>query len=597
VNVLGKAAFCGCTSLQDISIPGSIESISNNLFRNCTGLKSVNIPSSVCYIGTYSFSGCRNADFQIEPAAELTYKSSSFPKTSKTLYLYENEVNVSKISSMVTELKESFGNIVVVKGVSQDGLIYDYDEESDSYYLSTYTQGVPSEITIPSSIYGKSVTSVAENALKGCTTITSLTIPNSVTSIGASAFENCISLESIVMPAKIYTARDDMFKGCTSLKDVTLPSKLKILGANMFNGCTSLESIVLPEGVTTIKYGAFRECSSLKNVNIPSGVTAIKNYVFNGCVSLKELKLPSGLTSIDQGSFSDCAIMEKIKIPETLTSVGSRAFNGCLNLTSVYLPKSVKSIGERAFAATTLLKDIYITPNAALSYNSLTFDNCKNKTLHLIRTNANSSKIDEIVNSCSSLFKSIVVENTLPYCLSIDNGLSTTLYLDHAVSIPSNVMLVFYCKALSENVVKMTKLTGIIPAYTAVVVVANSGDYYFPAAKTSKTSKKVYSNLLKGVTEDTDISMLGNNVLTYSNSPFMGFYSGLTNVVKANTAYISTDDISVKELLVSFDYANSIDDVFEESDNDGYYTLQGIRVEEPRSGGIYIRNGKKVLVK
>lgn len=70
---------------------------------------------------------------------------------------------------------------------------------------------------------------------------------------------------------------------------------------------------------------------------------------------------------------------------------------------------------------------------------------------------------------------------------------------------------------------------------------------------------------------------------------------------------ISTDDeigFSAKEYQVNLFFEGSEDDTtgihtlnHRIADNEGYYTLQGIRVNKPTTAGIYIHNGKKIVVK
>lgn len=71
---------------------------------------------------------------------------------------------------------------------------------------------------------------------------------------------------------------------------------------------------------------------------------------------------------------------------------------------------------------------------------------------------------------------------------------------------------------------------------------------------------------------------------------------------------ISTDDNTVfgaKEYMVNLFFEGSDDDTTTGirainhpiADNEGYYTLQGIRVNKPVRAGIYIHNGKKIIVK
>ena len=71
---------------------------------------------------------------------------------------------------------------------------------------------------------------------------------------------------------------------------------------------------------------------------------------------------------------------------------------------------------------------------------------------------------------------------------------------------------------------------------------------------------------------------------------------------------ISTDDETVfgaKEYQVGLFFEGSDDDAttgihtlnHQIADNEGYYTLQGIRLNKPTTAGIYIHNGKKIVVK
>ena len=150
-------------------------------------------------------------------------------------------------------------------------------------------------ITIPDG-----VTSISQGAFGGCTGLSFVSISEGVTGIGKRAFFNCTSLTSITIPASV-TSIDDSFEECYALTSVSFAegSQLTSIGKYSFYFCTNLASIAIPEGVTSIGRNAFTNCSGLTSVTIPSSVTNIEDGTFYGCTGLTDVYCdadPSALT-------------------------------------------------------------------------------------------------------------------------------------------------------------------------------------------------------------------------------------------------------------------------------------------------------------
>ena len=128
IEYIGKEAFMGCESLQDITIPSSATYIGDGAFSGCESLQSITIPNSVKSIGNRTFYFC-----------------------------------------------ESLQSVTIPNSVTKIG---DY-----AFWLCKSLQSV----TIPNS-----VTSIGDHAFEECYSLQSVTIPNSVRNIGNNAFSLCI---------------------------------------------------------------------------------------------------------------------------------------------------------------------------------------------------------------------------------------------------------------------------------------------------------------------------------------------------------------------------------------------------------------------
>ena len=170
-------------------------------------------------------------------------------------------------------------------------LYYNLDATNQTAEVTTQNIGEYSgDIIIPSSVtynsVSYSVTSIGNGAFRGCSGLTSVTIPNSVTSIGDLAFEDCSGLTSVTIPNSVTSIGDLAFALCIGLTSVTIPNSVTSIGDGAFISCTGLASVTIPNSITSIGNSAFEDCSGLTSLTIPNSVTSIGGRAFYNCSGL-----------------------------------------------------------------------------------------------------------------------------------------------------------------------------------------------------------------------------------------------------------------------------------------------------------------------
>ena len=196
-------------------------------------------------------------------------------------------------------------------------------------------------IIIPEKVKGNDgveyvVTTLGASSFKGCSGLTSITIPSSVTSLGESCFSNCSGLTSITIPSSVTSLGDYCFYFCSGLTSITIPSSVTSLGDHCFSNCSGLTSITIPSSVTSLGDFCFYGCSGLTSITIPSSVTSLGYYCFKFCSGLTSITIPSSVTSLGYYCFEGCSGLTSITIPSSVTSLGEACFVDCQNLETVY---------------------------------------------------------------------------------------------------------------------------------------------------------------------------------------------------------------------------------------------------------------------
>ena len=307
-----------------------------------------------------------------------------------------------------------------------NGITWWYTVEGGEAWIFTdpRTPAIPSEttgpITVPSTLGGCPVTSIGDGAFRGCSGLTSVTIPSSVTSIGEWAFYDCSGLTSVTIPSSVTSIGEWAFYDCDGLTSVTIPSSVTSIGGWAFSGCSGLTSVTIPASVTSIGVWAFGGCSGLASVMIPSSVTSVGEGAFNSCSGLKSVTISQGVKGIDVKAFLDCRSISSVTLPANFkvedvfpdskdaitdvtilgdgsalcdyayldcrllenvtfngafTEIGESAFENCRHIETICIPDGVTEIGRYAFAGCSGLISIMI-PKSVTSVGRHAFDEC-----------------------------------------------------------------------------------------------------------------------------------------------------------------------------------------------------------------------------
>jgi len=152
------------------------------------------------------------------------------------------------------------------------------------------------------------------------------------------------------------------------------------------------------------------------------------------------------------------------------------------------------------------------------------------------------------------------------------------------------------------KVAKLSRI-GIVPPETGLLLKAEAGEYEVPYTE----EDNYVMNMLIGVLEETTLSPTeGNmtNLVLANGKNGLGFYclKG-SGTIAAHRAYLQVPTRLIgngaKFISMEFDdEVTAISGITTQEETAPYYDLQGIRHEgKPSKQGIYIMNGKKVVVK
>lgn len=174
--------------------------------------------------------------------------------------------------------------------------VFEYRVLDDGTAEITGYNGSATELEIPSTLDGYTVTGIAGYAFMECKSLIKITIPKSVTLVGHRVFEGCTNLANIIVPDCITEFGTDVFKD-TEWYD-NQPNGVVYIGNILYGYKGNMPentTIKVKDNIKVIAAGAFFKCANLKAIELPNSIKFMGEGVFNNCKNLINIKIPNGV--------------------------------------------------------------------------------------------------------------------------------------------------------------------------------------------------------------------------------------------------------------------------------------------------------------
>lgn len=251
-NKIGDEAFAGCTGMETINListqkdengqvmNGLLNEIGNGVFRDCSRLKSITFPSTFNNNGkgvdVSEFQGCTalqyiktdgNTSFDLTTGNCSTFDFAKFKEMVPATFYLEGPKNETLHG---TATRERIAFRFYDSGL--DKFVYELVVEEADGKTATYWVDDNNQLVKCDMAKGMEIVTLPETIG-----------PKSITSVGSTTFQNKCALRRITIPASVTSIAENAFKGCHHLEDVIFTNALNI--QSIGRGAFSTQEVVL----------------------------------------------------------------------------------------------------------------------------------------------------------------------------------------------------------------------------------------------------------------------------------------------------------------------------------------------------------------
>lgn len=459
VTSIGTSAFTGCSNVQQINIPDSVEHIDPYAFSFCKGPHTVKLPASLTLISEDLFAECANLknidipDTVTEIGANAFLRCTAFSLTELPDGIQRIGAAAFENCGRIEELvlpetlehigEAAFGGTVIGKA--------SFEGTPEKWKAIGGDCGIKCEVTFPNHIcdFGSSWQYDTQKHWQSCSCGKTQnegahTGDGDTCTVCDAALSEALGSGSIDGGLSWSLSRSGALTISGSGK---MPDFSSVANAAPWDKQKDkIQSAVIESGVQSISGGAFSGCTALEKVGISDTVAQIDLNAFDGCTALAEFEVaadnkafssdggmlfsadkkllrcpvgksadctvPSGTVAIAGGAFKDCSKLESLVIPDSVVSIGKSAFENCAALKRITLPKSITTLEALTFSGCAALAEIAL-PDSVKTLGEKVFSGCA--ALKSVRIPAEVTVIPtEAFYGCSSL-ESITIPKSVSH--------------------------------------------------------------------------------------------------------------------------------------------------------------------------------------
>lgn len=346
---IGAGAFSN-TPITEIEMATPCDSILGGTFSDCPNLTKITIGEGLKYIGDKAFANSPVKEANL-PSTLRDISSTAF--TGYSSYCpFVNDIQPENHIRYIGKVAYQCVDRDLEEYTIKDGTVTLADElfessQGNAFHIPASVEQIGSRVfagtqikTLPEM---PGLKRIGDEAFYQCKNLKKVTIPETVEYIGGGAFYGCSNIWSLTYNA-INAECERLMESNIPLEKIVIGDKVRRLPRGIFSGREFTE-VTLPACLERIDEFAFYGCKNLTTINLSDSIRYIGDDAFYGCSSLKNIHWPLRLTTIGSRAFRQTAL-ETISLPEGVTSVGDGAFYVCPFAKTVYIPSTANVEGD-----------------------------------------------------------------------------------------------------------------------------------------------------------------------------------------------------------------------------------------------------------